>query len=123
MEARGHMSIRHYVVPISTTAGAATVYSEPVDGELLAIRAILGTLASGAVDIVITDDASGMALLTISNLAADTDYHPRAAAVTVTNGAITNSFVKIPVSGKIKSVVAQAVGTQTGTLHYWVEQE
>jgi len=118
------MSIRHYVVPILTDgSGAATVYSEPVDGELLMVRAILGTMASGAVDIIITDDASGAAILTITNLAADTDYYPRGAAVSPAAAAITNSFVKIPVSGKIKAVVAQGTAAKTGTLHYWVEQE
>ena len=111
-------------MPILTDgSGNATVYSEAVDGELLAIRAILGTLASGAVDIVLTDDASGMALLTIANLAADTDYYPRGAAVNPAAAAITNSFVKIPVSGRIKAVVAQGTGAKTGTLHAWVEQE
>ena len=118
------MSIRHYVVPILCDgAGAATVYAEPVDGELLMVRAVIGTLANGAVDIVITDDASGAAILTISNLAANTDYYPRGAAVNPAVAAITNSFVKIPVSGSIKAVVAQGGAAGAGTLHYWVEQE
>lgn len=117
------MSVKHLVVPILTDgAGAATVYSPACDGTVMAVRAILGTLASGAVDIVITDSASGMAILTITNLAADTDYFPRGAAVSPANAAITNSFVPIPVSGSIKAVVAQATAAKAGTLHYWVEE-
>lgn len=117
------MSVKHLVVPILTDgSGAATVYSAPCDGTLLAIRALLGTMASGAVDIVITDDDSGAALLTITNLAANTDYYPRGGAVNPANAAITNSFVGIPVSGRIKAVVSQATASKTGTLHYWVEE-
>lgn len=115
------MSIRHLTIPIATDgAGAATVYSpRPVAGELLAFRVTIGTLAAGAVDLTITDDATGFALLTISNLAASTDYYPRGAAVNPANAAITNSFVPIPLTGKVKCVVAQGGASATGTLHIW----
>jgi len=118
------MSIAYDAIPILTDgAGAATVYStKPMDGELLALRVTIGTLASGAVDLTITDTTSGVALLSIANLAANTDYYPRGAAVNPANTAITNSFVKIPITGAIKCVVAQGGAAATGTLHCWVER-
>jgi hypothetical protein len=118
------MSIAYDAIPILTDgAGAATVYStKPMDGELVMLRVTIGTLAAGAVDLTITDNASGVALLTISNLAASTDYYPRGAAVNPANSAITNSFVKIPVTGSIKCVVAQGGAAATGTLHTWVKR-
>ena len=118
------MSIAYDAIPIVCDgAGAATVYSTvPMDGELVALRVTIGTLANGAVDLVITDSQSGMALLTISNLAASTDYFPRGAAVNPANSAITDSFVKLPVTGGIKAVVAQGGAAGAGTLHCWVER-
>lgn len=111
-------------IPILTNAGgAATVYStQPMDGELMMLRVTIGTLAAGAVDLTITDDQSGAAILTITDLAASTDYYPRGAAVNPANAAITNSFVTIPVTGKIKCVVAQGGAAATGTLHCWVKR-
>lgn len=118
------MSVWYDAIPILTDgAGAATVYSTmPMDGELMMLRVSIGTLAAGAVDLTITDDQSGAALLTISNLAGSTDYYPRGAAVNPANSAITNSFVMIPVTGKIKCVVAQGGAAATGTLHTWVKR-
>lgn len=117
------MSIKHLTIPVTTDAGgAATVYSAPCDGTLVAVRALIGTLAAGAVDIAITDEASGMALLTITNLAADTDYFPRGPATSPAGAAITNSFVELPVSGRAKVVVAQGTAAKTGTVHLWVRE-
>ena len=115
------MSIKHTAIPILTNgSGAATVYSPtPVDGFLAAIRVQIGTLAAGATDLTITDDATGMALLTITDIAANTDYYPRGAAVSPANAAITNSFVPIPLTGKVKVVVAQGGAAATGTVHIW----
>jgi membrane-associated protease RseP (regulator of RpoE activity) len=116
------MSIRHEVVDILTDgAGAATVYSEPLDGQVLMVRAILGTLASGVVDITITDAASGAAILTITNLAADTDYPVRVTAKDTSGAAITGSFVPVVVSGLVKVVVAAGGAAATGAIHLWVE--
>lgn len=113
-------AIRHVAIGMTTNAGgAATVYTNlPADGELLAIRLLLGTLTSGC-SVTITDDASGMALLTVASLTANTDYFPRGAAVNPANAAITNSFVKIPLTGKVKAVVAGGGNVATGTLHIW----
>lgn len=119
------MSVRHSVIPILTDgSGNCTAYSpEPHDGTILAIRALLGTLASGAVDITITDAASGLQILAITNLAADSDYYPRGAAVNPSNAAITNSFARIPVSGLVKVVVAQGTAAKSGTIHVWSDTE
>lgn len=118
------MSIAYDAIPILTDAGgAATVYStKPMDGELVMLRVAIGTLSAGAVDLTITDNVSGAAILTITNLAASTDFFPRGAAVNPSNAAITNSFVKIPVTGSIKVVVAQGGAAATGTVHCWVER-
>lgn len=116
------MSIRYLSKAITTDgAGAATAYLGPVDGVLLAVRLVLGTWTGGAVDVTVTDQSSGAALLTVTNLAADTDFYPRGAAVSPANAAITNSFVAIPVSGQVKVVVAQGGATTTGTVHLWVQ--
>jgi len=111
-------------IPITVSAGgAATVYStKPLDGTLQMIRVVIGTLAAGAVDLTFTDDVTGQALLTITNLAGTTDYYPRGAAVNPANTAITNSFVEIPITGRVKIVVAQGGVSTSGTAYVWIKR-
>ncbi len=116
------MSLRHAVIDFTTDgAGAATAYSAPLDGQVLFVRLVKGTLDATA-DITITDNASGAAILTATNLAADTDYPVRAQAKDTTGAAITGSFVPTIVSGLAKVVVAQGGATKAGTAHLWVEE-
>lgn len=116
------MSIRHDIINILTDgAGAFTGYSEPLDGKVLMVRAILGTLASGAVDIVITDNESGAAILTITNLAGDTDYAVRTPASDTAGAAIAASWAPVIVAGQAKVVVAGGTAAKIGAIHLWVE--
>jgi hypothetical protein len=104
-------------------AGAATVVStKPMDGLLQRITITIGTLAAGAVDLVITDTQSGAAILTVANLAATTSYHPAEGAVSVLAAAITDSHVPIPITGTITVVVAQGGAAGAGRVHFWVKR-
>jgi hypothetical protein len=118
------MSIDYDSFPlVCDGAGAATVVStKPMDGLLQRITITIGTLAAGAVDFVITDTVSGAAILTIANMAASTSYCPAASAVTITDGAITDSHVPIPITGTITVVVAGGGAAGAGRLHYWVQR-
>jgi len=106
----------------TTSGGAATVYSRPLSGLLHAIRYVYGDAATGA-DIVITDEATGLELLTITNAGtASTTHLPRGAAVGTTNAALLYAAGgapvtdRLPVVSRIKAVVAQGGDTKIGTL-------
>jgi hypothetical protein len=116
------MSIVSESITMKVSAGGAgTYYSTlPLDGTVAAIRIAIGTLTAGAVDFVFSDDVSGLVYLTVTDMAASTDYFPRGAAVNPANAAITNSFVPMPISGRLKIVVAGGGASTTGTATIWV---
>lgn len=102
--------------------GDATVYSGPIRGYLHALRYVYGDAATGA-DFTITDDATGIALLTVTNAGTSSTTHmPRGATVTTANAAAlyasggTAVNDRIPIVGRVKLVVAEGGATKTGTL-------
>lgn len=108
---------------ITTTAGgAATVYSAPLTGLLHALTYAPGTLDTGA-DLTITDEATGAALLTVSNAGTSgVTWMPRGATVDTSNAASLYAAGgepvedRLPVVGRVKCVVAQGGNAKTGTL-------
>jgi hypothetical protein len=116
------MSIISETITMKVSAGGAgTYYSTlPLDGTVAAIRVTIGTLTGGAVDFVFSDDVTGLIYLTVTDMAGSTDYFPRGAAVNPANTAITNSFVPMPINGRLKIVVAGGGNATTGTATVWV---
>lgn len=121
--------LRYQRVTFTTTAGgAATVYSDPIVGLLHAVRYEYIDGDTGA-DFTITDEATGIALLTITNAGvASLTIMPRGATASTTNAASlyaaggTAVEDRLPVCGRIKTVVAQGGATKTGALVFvWDE--
>lgn len=118
--------IRSESVPFTTTAGgAATVYSSAFRGYVHAIRYVWADGDTG-LDATITDDASGLPILTITNAGvASTNHYPRAATVGITNAALVYAGTdavtdRIPVTSKVKFVIAQGGNVKTGSfIVFW----
>ena len=117
------MAFKQSTVPITTTSGgAAIVYSAPFVGLLHALVYVPGTLDTGA-DLTITDDASGLAILTITNAGTSTlTKLPRAACVNASNVALVYAGTdpvtdRFPIVSRVKCVVAQGGATASGTLY------
>lgn len=109
-------------------SGDDTVYSRPFVGLLHAVRYEYIDGDTGA-DFTITDEATGIALLTVTNAGtASLTIMPRGATVGTTNaaslyaGAGTAVEDRLPVCGRIKTVVAQGGNAKTGALVFvWDE--
>lgn len=101
-------------------SGAATVYSRAFRGYLHCIRYVYGDAATGA-DFTITDDATGLPILTITNAGtSSTNHYPRAACVGITNAALVYAATdpvtdRIPVTSQVKFVVAEGGAAKSGT--------
>jgi hypothetical protein len=118
--------MRHDVVTLAVNAsGAATVYSDPLSGLIAGLYVENGDLDAGS-DITITDEASGAAILTITNLAADAWYVPTVGVVDAAGAARLYAVggtaipALIPIDGRLKFVVAQGGVSKTGTVHVYV---
>lgn len=123
------MYVERHVVSVTTNAsGDATVYtSEPVNGEILAIRYVphaTTPLDTGA-GITVTGEESGTPVITITNLGTSAvSYAPRqathstagAAALYAAAGTAVNDRIAIA-KERIKLVVAQGGNVLSGTFH------
>ena len=105
---------------VTLTGDAGTSYSRSFAGLLHGFYVAKGTLAA-TTDVVISDQETGLVLLTITNLAADKLYMPRALNGDLA-GADTALRERIAVSGVIKFVVAQGGATNTGTVWVYVDE-
>ncbi len=102
--------------------GNGTAYSEVAEGFVEMVKLTLGTLASGAVDITLTDEETGAAIVTITNGTDGLTVRPRAAthdvagaaALYAASGQAVND--KIPVNGRIKAAIAQGGASKAGSL-------
>lgn len=116
-----------YITPVTISLGATesdgsgTFYSEHVTGFIEALKFTLGTLTSGA-DLTITDESSGLPIVTWTNPANGAVVYPRAALHDTAGAAALHAaggtalLGKIPVSGRIKVVVADGGNAKTGSL-------
>ena len=110
-------------VPFTTDAsGDATVYSKPVVGLLHAIRYEYDDAATGA-SITITDDSTGIALLTITSAGTSSTTHlPRGATVSTSNAAALYASGgeavndRLPTAGAVKIVVASGGDAKAGAI-------
>lgn len=106
----------------TNASGDATGYTEAVTGRVLGIIYTIGTFAAG-VDLTITAEATGEAILTLTNANSSANYYPRvgvhdsagAAALYAAAGTAVREPVTV-VNDRVKVVVAQGGDTKTGTV-------
>lgn len=123
--------VKRHVVDITTDgSGDGTGYtSEPVTGFVQAIRYVKDgtTPYSNGVDVTVTAESSGLAIVTLTDLNATATSYPRAATSDVagaaslyaSGGVAVND--KIPVADeRVKIVVASGGATKTGRFHVYV---
>lgn len=119
--------MKRLAVTVTTDAsGDASETSDPANGLIRAIRYVKTDYADTA-DFTITTQKAGQAVLTVSNVTADTTWHPRQATHDVTGVASLYAAAGEPVESdipiendRIAIVVAQGGATKTGTFHIWV---
>jgi hypothetical protein len=112
-------------VTITTDAsGNATAYTNAVNGLLSQIRYVKNDYDNG-VDFTVTNETTGEAIWTGTDVNASTTVAPRQATVSVANaaalyaaaGTAVNDLIAIP-GHRIKIVVAQGGNVKSGTLHF-----
>lgn len=118
------MAVHVDMIQITTNvSGAATVYGRPFVGLLHELIYVPGTLHTNA-DLTITDDATGAAILTITNAGTSVlRKAPRIPTVDASNSASLYAGGGEPVEdrmsvvSRIKVVVAEGDDTKSGRLY------
>jgi len=122
------MTIRRFVVPVTTAAdGSATAYSPYLSGYLTQIVYAKTDYANG-VDFTITAEATGETLWTESDVNASVSKSPRAAthstagvaALYAAAGTAVNDRIALA-RDRVKIVLAQGGNAKTGTFHIVVD--
>ena len=117
------MHVERHSITLTTAAdGSATVYSPHVTGRVLGIRVVVGTLDTGT-DLTITAEATGEAIMTVANVAANTSYYPRVgvnaasdgAAATLDGTRLMRDYVYLA-NDRVKIIAAQGGNVTTGTV-------
>jgi hypothetical protein len=121
------MAQQVYSKALTTNGSGAASGTVAMDGALgagllHAVYVDIGTWTAGAVDITITDTQTGIAILTLSNLAASGRYMPRAALHDTAGSAIASAYGAAPVGGSVTVVIAGGGATLTGTVYLYVER-
>jgi len=117
---------RHQVSITTNSSGDGTGYTPNICGLIHAIRYVKTDYTDG-VDVTVTTEGSGQAVLTWTNVNASDTSYPRAATHDVTDAASLYAAAGepvetlIPVAGeRIKIVVAAGGDTKTGVFHVYV---
>ena len=110
---------RAAITLLSDSSGDQTTYSGECNGLVVAFYVSVGTLDVGT-DLTITEEDTGAAILTLTNVAASARYMPRLATHDSV-GVATGGLDAVPVNGRIKVVMAQGGNIKTGTLYVWVD--
>ena len=119
-----------HTVSITTDgSGDATVYSPPTFGTIVAIRYVphASTPLETGADITITDGATGIGVLTVTNVGPSArDFWPRAftmntVGVVATYDGTRHVLDLVPVAGAVKVVVASGGAAKIGTLYIYVQ--
>lgn len=122
--------VAHAVAVTTDGSGNATVYSPPTFGTVVAVRYVpnASTPLDDAADITITDNGTGIGVLTVTNVGPGArDFWPRAFTMNTTGTVAlyaaggTNVLDLVPVAGAIKVVVASGGATKSGTLYVFVQ--
>lgn len=104
---------------ITITGASGTGYSDsPVDGLLEYIKV---TYTNGAAtgDVTITDEVSGLALLTLTDNTTNFSALVRGQASGITGSALTGVYDRLPISSRVKVVVAQENANTTVQVDVW----
>lgn len=123
--------MRRYKVQVTTASdGSATAYSPQVAGKLCSVVYVPDgtTPFANTVDMTITAEATGEALLSRTNVAAGFAAYPRAATSAPDGTASLFAAGGTAVQDKlalaqerIKIVLAQGGDTKTGALHFLID--
>ena len=122
------MTLRRFVVPVTTAAdGSATAYSPYLSGYLAQIIYAKTDYANG-VDFTITAEATGETLWTESDVNASVSKSPRTAthstagvaALYAAGGTAVNDRIALA-RDRVKIVLAQGGNVKTGTFHIVVD--
>ncbi len=120
----------HTITVTTDASGDATAYSPPTYGRVVAVRYVPDGSAplTGTATVTITDNATGLPVLTVTGLgAAARDFWPRAITMTTTGASAlyaaggTDVLDLVPVAGAVKVVVASGGATKSGTVYVYVE--
>lgn len=120
--------IRKFTIPLTTnSSGAATAYSPYLSGFIDSIQYVKTDFADG-VDFTITADATGEAILSLTDQNTATKLRPRAAthstagvaAVYASGGTAVNDRIALA-RDRVKVVVAQGGNVKTGTIIVFVD--
>lgn len=113
--------IGHETIIVSGASG--TAYSDgPVMGLLEYIQ-VTYTNAAATGDVTITDDEATTSLLTLTDNTTNVSAPVRKQAITTANSAITGVYERIPLTSRIKVVVAQENANSTVQVDVWYERE
>lgn len=113
--------LRRVAIALATDgSGDCTAYSVDVAGLVIGYHYDRGTLDNATTDITVTEEDTGAALLTLTNVTASAVYLPRVATHDV-NGVATGALDAPAVVGRIKVVVAQGGNAKAGTLYAYVD--
>lgn len=122
------MSVRRFVVPITTDAsGDATVYSPRIYGSLVSLRYVKTDFDDG-VDFTVTLETTGEGVWAESDVNASATRYPRAATASTAGVASlyaaggTAVNARIAIGGdRIKAVIAAGGDTKAGALHFTID--
>jgi hypothetical protein len=122
------MTIRRFVVPVTTEYGGdAEAYSPVLSGKLVSIRYVKDDYADG-VDFVLTAEDSGETLWSEEDVNASATRYPRAATHSTAGAAANYDGSSHAVLGKIalsqdrvKIVIADGGNETSGTFHITVD--
>lgn len=120
--------IRKFTIPLTTnSSGAATAYSPFLSGFIDSIQYVKTDFADG-VDFTITAEATGEAILSLTDQNTATKLRPRAAthsaagvaSVYASGGTAVNDRIALA-RDRVKVVVAQGGNVKTGTIVVFVD--
>ena len=110
---------RKQTITVTTAAGAATVYSTAIRGEINWIKFVSTDLDAGT-DVAVTSEDSGQLILSPANIggaAVSTFFYPAVVHNDNLTEAAVAAFTKIAIANeRIKFVFSAAVGAQTGSI-------
>lgn len=115
------MHIRRQSIAVTTSAGgAATVYSNAVNGRILAIRYVKTDFDDGH-DFTATLESSGESIMVGTDVNATTTYYPRVQVTDAAGAGATLDGTRLlrdyvyAADDRVKIVVAQGGNAKTGT--------
>lgn len=116
------MSLFAIEVDVTTNGdGAATAYTPAFTGYIRTISVAKGTLAA-TTDIAITNEDTSEAILTLTDVAANSADHPRVLQQDVTGNNVAGEYTDVfVVAGRVKIVVAQGGAAASGTIRFDIE--